>query len=177
VNPISLGRYWRMVKLNEEVVPVSTGYGILIRVHGHLKKLPPSEADNKAMAQIISIIGSLEDEGKALCQESADLWRAILELESVELSSPEIERARATAALGEEWITRIIRQIERNWPVDEGRHEILREISELYVPIWREQSTLGALQREYQMAQAEMLATAAELGVAEIFVGWDGHAN
>ncbi len=177
MDPISVGHYWRMVRLTEEVAPVATGYGILRHAYNHLKNLPPSEEDNEARAQIISLIGSLEDQKEAMAQELADLWRAILELDGAELSSPVIESERAVLAVGLRWVERAMKHIAESWPVEGAGEEILMELAGWRDRLFSELRDCIERQREHQAAQAELLATMAEVRVAEIFVSWEGYAN
>ncbi len=177
MDPISVGHYWRMVRLNEEADSASTGHWILRQARKYLANLPPSDADTEALAQMTSISWSLEGEVKALCQESSDLWRAILELDVAELSSPEIERARAYAALGEDWIERAMKHIVESWPMEDAREEILMELAGWRNELCREKLACIERQREHQAAQAELLATMAEVRVAETFVSREGYAN
>jgi hypothetical protein len=159
MNRLSAIRILEMKSLDKERVPLMTGMLLLIHAHEHLKNsVPLPEENTLAMEQMESIIGPMEDRNKALSQESGDLWRAVLELDGAELSSPEIARAQSNVATGIDWLDRASRRLAASWPVEEGGEDILMEIAELRGHLYHTQSALNEQQGEHQMAQAEILA-------------------
>jgi hypothetical protein len=159
MNRLSAFRILEMKSLDEERVPLMTGMVLLIHAHEHLKNSDPRPEENTlAMEQIQSIIGPMEDRNKALSRESGDLWRAVLELDGAELSSPEIARELSNVARGIDWLDRASRRLASSWPVEEGGEDILMKISELRSQLYHTHSALSEQQSEHQMAQAEILA-------------------
>jgi hypothetical protein len=159
MHPTSVTRYWRMVRIEEERVPLMAGMIRLMNAHTHLQSdFPPSEVMPPTMEQISSLIGAMEDENKTLSQDAGDLWRAILEIDGPELTSREIETRQAEVAAGIDWLVRAMRRLAENWPDEEGKNQILMEMADLRNGLYREDSVLRESQREYQLKRAETLA-------------------
>lgn len=152
---VTVDRYWRMESLDEERGAVMDGMIRLIHAYEYLKNDGSSSEETlTAMRLIMPIIGTLEDRNKGMAEESGDLWDAILDLDGAELSSAEIERERADAALGEDWISRAMRRLEKSWPVE----EILIELAQLRDELSREKWACIERQKAHQRERADALA-------------------
>jgi hypothetical protein len=160
----SVIRFREMMRIEDEREPLMRGMVLLINVHAHLKNdSPESEESASAMEQIVSLIGPMEDSNKSLSEKQDELWRAILAVDGPELSSREIEKERVEVALGMDWLNRTCRRVDENCPVDDRGRDALNQLAELHAQLSYRESALRQSQYEHQMAQAEILASRANL--------------
>lgn len=142
----------------EERQRVYEGMVALVGALCYLRGLPPSEESSAAVTLISPLEGQLENENKAIAEKEAELERQILETDGPELTSKEIKQAEYNAARGSDLVRRICRRLNQNMPEQQRKKELLIEISRLGFELAIEASELQESQREYQMAQAEILA-------------------
>lgn len=178
-------RFREASKLKELRGPVNAGMDLLIHAYEHLQKQPPTPENAAAMELILPIIGTLENENKELADKSAELWGEVLDLDGVELSSPEILEALERTGRGQCCIERAMHHLEKRFPVGElafpGRsgaagqlrlrgkgnaddEEALRTLTDLHWQLVRLRADLENAQEKYQWAMAKALTSSPEFG-------------
>lgn len=104
---------------------------------------------------IEDVPASLELENKSLCEKQAELWRAVLALDGVELSSEEISKEQMRIEKGIEWLQRILSHARKGELVDDDHGNVLAILMNLDNLLRCSRTDLARRQREYQMAQAK----------------------
>jgi hypothetical protein len=160
----SVMRVREINKIEIERDALITGMMWLIRVHMRLKNDSSSPDENvAAMNQLMTLIGPMESRIGDLSEQQGELWRAVLAVDGPELSSKEIAEERDEAANGEDWLDRTCKRVDENCPTEDGREEILMQLTELRVQLGRRKTALQQSQEEYRMAQAQILTARARL--------------
>jgi hypothetical protein len=153
LNPVSVARYWEMVKIEEERAPVYEELLTLRQVRAQLR-------DAFDLASWRPLIDQLEDQNRALAEKASALWKQILEMDGPRLTSAEINHQQVKAASGRDWLWRTQKHLavavpEVDWL---ARDEILLAVSAFYWELASEVNRLRESQQKYQRLQAEKLA-------------------
>jgi hypothetical protein len=145
------------MKIEAERAPLMDKMLRLIKSYERLKKLPASPKNTLAMKRTGSAIGKLEDKNKELAEKSNVLWRAVLTLDGLELSSPEILKEQSEVWQGIKWLERITKRLALDLLAWDSREESLMTISNLHSELYRRSSELAASQERHRWARAEAI--------------------